>query len=446
MTQKQISDLLGCPKTRVYRFILKNEIVATRSNGTTQYYSEEISKHIIDELGAILESERAMGKIDRKRAGLSEEYGSANDYVLQNNTKHSPISNDLSQNNSERFNANQNISGQFIANQTVSSQIAAEQSVSEHNASNQSGSIQNDAPQQRNPIASAISEYSKAVQSGSGALHQNAAEQRPANQSVANQSEAGQSILNYGESSENVPIQNDTEQVVSVQSDSARNAAEQSKANQSAANQSEAEQNMAEIMEHMIQSQHGAVQGKVFQSASGHCEAMQAESEDVRSLDGLYHIKAYWDGTDHSDAGEEDAQALDMSKNASIDAEHTKTDQNVSQQGSNTNCSASMQSDSDTLIAVLQNQMTEFRRIMEMQLVTKDNQIAEKDKQLESLTKALAAAQEQLTETTVALRAAQALHAGTMQEHLIETDAEKQETEHGGEKQGFWSKLFHKKI
>lgn len=452
MTQKQMSDLLGCSKTRVYRFIQKNEIVATRSNGTTQYYSEEISNYILSELGAILESERATGKIDRKRAGLSEEYGSADDYVPQSSAKHSPTPNDLGQIGSDRFNVNQNNSVQYIANQSVSGQIAAEQIVPGRNASYQSGSVQNDAYQNANHAVLNASDYSKANQNNSSISYQTTSEQYSAIQSAANQSDAQRSDLNYSRPARSIPIQSDAERINTVQDTSIQDAAEQGKTVQIDSVQSEAEQNMAEIMEHMIQ-KHGPVCGKSPQSASEHDVSMTVETDDGKQEDGLYHIKTffgdlkrYQDQEQTSENAVDDTQSDDLTKNESVESERIKADQFTTQQGSAAYRSEPMQSDSNALVAVLQSQMTEFRRIMEMQLVTKDNQIAEKDKQLESLTKALAAAQEQLTETTVALRAAQALHAGTMQEHLIETDAEKQESEYGNEKQSFWSKLFHKKI
>ena len=55
---------------------------------------------------------------------------------------------------------------------------------------------------------------------------------------------------------------------------------------------------------------------------------------------------------------------------------------------------------------------------MQDQLSVKDEQLAAKDKQLADLTAALVSAQEQQKALTDALTAAQALHAGTIQERL----------------------------
>lgn len=61
-------------------------------------------------------------------------------------------------------------------------------------------------------------------------------------------------------------------------------------------------------------------------------------------------------------------------------------------------------------------------QIMQSQIAKKDEQLSEKDKQLASLTAALAAAQEQNKQLTAALTAAQSLHAGTIQQQLIEAE------------------------
>ena len=58
--------------------------------------------------------------------------------------------------------------------------------------------------------------------------------------------------------------------------------------------------------------------------------------------------------------------------------------------------------------------------ILAKQLEEKDKQIAEKDKQLAEKDKQLALANSALENTTAALTAAQALHAGTIQERLTE--------------------------
>lgn len=115
--------------------------------------------------------------------------------------------------------------------------------------------------------------------------------------------------------------------------------------------------------------------------------------------------------------------------------------------------SAYIRSCAENELASLQKQFDDFVRITEQQLAAKDKQIAEKDKQLETLGAALTSsqsalfsAQKALAETTAALREAQALHAGTMiQERMIESaDAAKPEPD--SRNQGFFSKLFGRKI
>lgn len=77
-----------------------------------------------------------------------------------------------------------------------------------------------------------------------------------------------------------------------------------------------------------------------------------------------------------------------------------------------------------------------FIETLVKQLEIKDIQLAEKDKQIEQLTLALTSAQQSQQELANALQTAQALHAGTIQQGLIE---DKQN------KNGFFSKLFRRK-
>lgn len=72
------------------------------------------------------------------------------------------------------------------------------------------------------------------------------------------------------------------------------------------------------------------------------------------------------------------------------------------------------------------------------QLKIKDKQLETKDKQINELTEMLKDVQSKQNELMCSLKAAQALHAGTIQEH-IESKVEK------GSKKGFWSWLFKKR-
>lgn len=87
---------------------------------------------------------------------------------------------------------------------------------------------------------------------------------------------------------------------------------------------------------------------------------------------------------------------------------------------------------------------------LKQQLTVKDEQLAAKDKQLGDLTAALLSAQEQHKALTDALTAAQALHAGTIQERLTmaqdQTEEENEDIAEEAEKtkSGFWKRLFGK--
>ena len=88
-------------------------------------------------------------------------------------------------------------------------------------------------------------------------------------------------------------------------------------------------------------------------------------------------------------------------------------------------------------IDILQKQLSE----KDSQLSTKDLQILEKDKQISELTAALVSSQEQHK----ALTAAQALHAGTIQERLTDNSMAASEAEPVEEKKkGFFARLFGK--
>lgn len=92
-------------------------------------------------------------------------------------------------------------------------------------------------------------------------------------------------------------------------------------------------------------------------------------------------------------------------------------------------------------IDILQKQLSE----KDSQLSTKDLQILEKDKQISELTAALVSSQEQHKALTDALTAAQALHAGTIQERLTDNSMAASEAEPVEEKKkGFFARLFGK--
>ena len=92
---------------------------------------------------------------------------------------------------------------------------------------------------------------------------------------------------------------------------------------------------------------------------------------------------------------------------------------------------------------------------LKQQLTVKDEQLSTRDKQITDLTAALVSAQEQHKALTDALAAAQALHAGTIQERLtvaeqpnadevtVPVDAEPQEPVQ--KKRGFFARIFGKK-
>ena len=103
---------------------------------------------------------------------------------------------------------------------------------------------------------------------------------------------------------------------------------------------------------------------------------------------------------------------------------------------------------------VLETQKPQDIVALQQQLTVKDEQLAAKDKQLADLTAALLSAQEQHKALTDALTAAQALHAGTIQERLTVAEQPNADevTVSGGEapseqppkKRGFFARLFGK--
>lgn len=91
-----------------------------------------------------------------------------------------------------------------------------------------------------------------------------------------------------------------------------------------------------------------------------------------------------------------------------------------------------------TLISALQAQIDTLQQhnaLLSEQLSTKDNQIAMQADQIKQLT-------ESLHDTTAALTAAQALHAGTIQQQLTEQQASSEGQSE--ERQGFWTRIFRR--
>lgn len=90
-----------------------------------------------------------------------------------------------------------------------------------------------------------------------------------------------------------------------------------------------------------------------------------------------------------------------------------------------------------TLISLLESQIT----ILSQQLQVKDNQIAAQQEQIKTLTQSL-------HDTTAALTAAQALHAGTIQQQLTEQQASSESVSEDvpepEEQRSFWQRIFRR--
>lgn len=90
-----------------------------------------------------------------------------------------------------------------------------------------------------------------------------------------------------------------------------------------------------------------------------------------------------------------------------------------------------------TLISLLESQIT----ILSQQLAVKDSQIAAQQDQIKTLTQSL-------HDTTAALTAAQALHAGTIQQQLTDKQASSEgvseDVVEPEERQGFWQRIFRR--
>lgn len=88
----------------------------------------------------------------------------------------------------------------------------------------------------------------------------------------------------------------------------------------------------------------------------------------------------------------------------------------------------------DKMIDALNEQL----RVKDKQIEIKDNQLVKKDEQIFEMQNIIKSLQEQQVSLTKSLANSQALHAGTIQEH-IDSKVEKES------KKGFWSWLFRKR-
>lgn len=119
--------------------------------------------------------------------------------------------------------------------------------------------------------------------------------------------------------------------------------------------------------------------------------------------------------------------------------ESTETSETQGNEVSET--SESTETSETTLISALQAQIDTLQQhnaLLSEQLSTKDNQIAMQQEQIKTLT-------ESLHDTTAALTAAQALHAGTIKQQLTEQQASSEgqsEDVPQQERQGFWQRIF----
>lgn len=95
-----------------------------------------------------------------------------------------------------------------------------------------------------------------------------------------------------------------------------------------------------------------------------------------------------------------------------------------------------------TLLSALQDQIDTLKQhnaLLSQQLSQKDSQIAAQQEQIKTLTQSL-------HDTTAALTAAQALHAGTIQQQLTDkqerSEGQSEDVVEPQERQGFWKRIF----
>lgn len=85
-----------------------------------------------------------------------------------------------------------------------------------------------------------------------------------------------------------------------------------------------------------------------------------------------------------------------------------------------------------------ENDFDSVLKVLESQLIVKDKQLEEANITIRELTSTIEI-------MSKSLATSQALHAGTMQKQLQESEIEKEEIEIIEEKQGFWKRIFSKK-
>lgn len=103
---------------------------------------------------------------------------------------------------------------------------------------------------------------------------------------------------------------------------------------------------------------------------------------------------------------------------------------------------ASTETAETTLLSALQDQIDTLKQhnaLLSQQLSQKDSQIAAQQEQIKTLTQSL-------HDTTAALTAAQALHAGTIQQQLTDkqerSEGQSEDVVEPQERQGFWKRIF----
>lgn len=94
----------------------------------------------------------------------------------------------------------------------------------------------------------------------------------------------------------------------------------------------------------------------------------------------------------------------------------------------------------DKMVDILNEQL----KIKDKQIEAKDKQLETKDKQINELTEMLKDVQSKQNELMCSLKAAQALHAGTLQEH-IESKVAEQSSGSTRPSRGFWHWLFKRR-
>ena len=148
---------------------------------------------------------------------------------------------------------------------------------------------------------------------------------------------------------------------------------------------------------------------------------------------------------------------LQKSKTQLEKTENLQIDDSLGTQKTENKSEKTQTESQNSIITILQRQVELLQQQLakkDEQIASKDEQLAAKDNQLSDLTAALVSSQEQHKALTDALTAAQALHAGTIQERLtvaeqpstVDKSASVDETslEHTAKKRNFFSRLFRK--